>query len=249
MGGNRMHFIEIDLRLLAQSPLYIGTGHGFGGILDGTVVKDAYRVGDQLRPRVCLPGSTLKGRLRHYFQHARQLLPHLSRPHNERTCRQQLSAQCCAECRVFGSKLRQGQFRFPDAPLLPELTTLDGNALTVLQITQRTGTRLSRSRRVVKEKHLYTIEAATEVLAFKTTINGEMGLATLNTDALNAPEVVLMLLACRLMERIGGFKTVGLGKVKTTVEQVRVNGQASLNGQEDVDGRLRSLWVEGSENP
>jgi|GEM_PF-1926791 len=241
--------VKIDLRLSAQSPLHIGMGLGFGGILDDTVVKNAHRIGERLYPQAYVPGSTLKGRLRHYFQHAQQLLPHLSQTHNQQACRHQALVQCCAECRIFGSKLHQAPFRFPDAALVPELTELSPDAMALLQTMQRTGTRLSRSRRVVKERHLYTIEVASEVLTFQTTISGNVELTSHNADALNASEIALLLLACRLMEQLGGFKTAGLGKVRVTVEQVRVNGQVRLNGQADVDEHLRRFWIEGGGNP
>ena len=215
-----MHRIDITLELQARAPLHVGTGLGFGGVIDDTVAK---RAGASQNEHVYIPGSSLKGRLRYHFRQAARLVSEEALHSDDTRCR----TTPCVECVLFGSEWHQAAFRYSDAKLTDEWLQMPSDVLSEEQTSLRTGIRLSRRRGVVLERHLYTIEAATEVLAFQTTITG--WLEPENGSIVNRADVKWLLLATQQLTMVGGFKTAGLGRVKTQVKDVReVDGDGNV---------------------
>lgn len=207
---------RIDLIVRLETPLNVGTGALTGVFADRPLLKDSLGY-----PYV--PGSTLKGRLRHaYEQVARGLWAEQNRvwPHDCRAptpdamCQRDPDDEAlfCPVCRVFG------------APWLPSRITCDDLALhepaylreerrkaqrNPMPTSLRHGVSLSRRRRVAEEARLYTTEVWLPGAhpAFRGEIRGDV----------ERDELALLSVALSNLTALGGGKTGGLGWC--TIEQ------------------------------
>lgn len=204
--------VQINLKARFATPFSVGTGVLGGTTADKPLLKDAAGV-------PYLPGSALKGLLRHETEKIVRALWG-----DEAVCRSPNSATMCPQnrpqiqpfcpvCRIFGSPWRPSSLRFSD--LKVEMSNREVAKKTDL----RFGVSISRYRNATVEERLYTIEVAStaQALFFQGTIEGYLP----NEEGLRL--LALVLVALRAVEAAGGGKSRGLGSVKleaTTVEPV-----------------------------
>lgn len=206
--------VSVSLRITLETALHIGTGQGLGPMLDDRIVQGPH-------PKVpsadvpLIPGSTLKGRLRHYTH---QILPMTKWPSS--TCNQ-------IEVALFGSTFAPGLLVFNDAHLEPGLVrtiydkqrnNVDLAPYTIL--SARSFVSLSRQRRVALDGHLFRIELAERGLSFAADITGNL------RDPARPALAVLLAAVCD-MTYLGGHKSRGLGACTTTIEHVSLGNQTT----------------------
>lgn len=193
---------SLDLKLTFDGPFNVGSGALGGSLADKPLVRDA-------RGQPVIPGSTLKGRLRHEVERLAPVLlpderPPCTSPVAERMC--QGDQEPCPVCRLFGSPWLPGRLTFSDLVLVdPKFEYPPPGHL-------RYGVGLSRRRRVAEDQLLYTTEVVAPgvPLTFHGTIRGEVD------------EVDMSLLQAGLesLFALGGGKTAGLGwfELEVTIE-------------------------------
>ena len=214
-----LHTIEINLNLTLESPLHVGTGYGLSGFLDAIYVTDA-----QGYPYI--PGSTMKGRLRHYLTNMLSTLGG-----NEATLRN-----------LFGDEKQAGSLYFENFPLSQEwqnliarshphsaMTGLGRNGVDLLS-QKRINVMLSRLRGVALERRLFSVETAPRHLTFAGRVHGRI-----EDDGRFAgqfpQDVVLLAAAIRALTHIGGRKSRGLGRARLAPDRDLLldNGAVSLD--------------------
>jgi CRISPR/Cas system CSM-associated protein Csm3 (group 7 of RAMP superfamily) len=207
---------KIDLMIRLETPFSIGTGALTGVFADRPLLKDSLGY-------PYLPGSALKGKLRHaYEQVARGLWAERNRPwpHDCRAptpdamCQRDPDdrASFCPVCRVFGAPWLPSRITCSDlmlhepAFLREERRRAERNPLPT---SLRHGVSLSRRRRVAEEARLYTTEVWMPggQPAFRGEVRGD----------LERDELALLTVALENLVALGAGKTGGLGWC--TVEQ------------------------------
>lgn len=202
---------KIDLIIRFDTPFNIGTGALTGVFADRPLLKDPLGY-------PYIPGSTLKGKLRHvYEQIARGLWAEQGRdwPHDchapmpDGMCQRDPDdrAAFCPVCRVFGAPWLNSRIVCNDL-LLHEPTFLrearqraDRNPVST---TLRPGVSLSRRRRVAEEARLYTTEVW--LPGTKPAFRGEIW------GNIERQELGLLIAALDNLIALGGGKTGGLGR-------------------------------------
>ena len=184
---------RLDLELTFDGPLSVGSGALGGSLADKPLIRDA-------RGQPVIPGSTLKGRLRHEVECLAPVLlpdarPPCSSPVAEHMC--QGDQEPCPVCRLFGSPWHPGRLIFGDLELVAP--KFDGPPPGQL----RYGVGIARRRRVAEDQLLYSTEviAPGVPLTFKGAISGNVDEADL--DLLRA--------GLESLFALGGAKTAGLG--------------------------------------
>lgn len=151
--------VEIDLRVIFKTPFCIGSGAMADSLAHKPTLKDAHRL-------PVLPGSALKGRLRHECERIVRSLTNDDNavchgPLPENMCPldparlDRSDREACPVCQVFGSPwlpsaLRLGDLRWILAEELAE------EPLPATEL--RYGVSLRRARRVAEEDRLFTVE-------------------------------------------------------------------------------------------
>lgn len=194
--------IELRLTIELQSPLHIGSGFGAGQRLDDTIVQGPHPLIEGSSGLPYIPGSSLKGRLRH---HARTLAESLGwSPGSERT---QVEAQ------LFGYADSPGRLQFRDAHLadlaLARAISGQGGAEPLppwLVRSERSFVGLS-PRRVAAAQRLFRIEMAEPTLRFDTQISGNLP----GPEGAARRSLALLIAAARALTHLGGHKGRGLG--------------------------------------
>lgn len=200
--------VEIEVVVSFATPFNVGTGALAGSRADKPMIKDAWRV-----PYV--PGSTLKGRLRHECERLVRTLTGddlavCRGPQPETMCPNLANVTGgppCPVCRIFGRPGRPGIFAFSDLALLSDLHPQPDDR-AALRTDSRFGVSLSRRRRVAKEDLLYTTEVwsrGPDTLIFEGTIEGQIA----GSDDLW--QVALLLAGLRSLLALGGGRSRGLG--------------------------------------
>lgn len=216
-----MTHVKLELNIKTQSPLHIGSGLGWAGIVDRTVVRNGAKA-------AYIPGSTLKGKVRYHCER-------LARRLNEKlTCGNSIckTDKRCIICRLFGSPFMPGSLTFHDALLVEEL----GGELAKSHLNTRTNVQISRARRVALEQHLFTSEHAVPQLLFTSTVEGN--LPAKSTEGLvddDLPfEIWLLLSGIRLVEMLGGGCSRGSGSCLITPQKLQV-------GENDLTATIERL--------
>lgn len=179
--------VEISLRITSQSSIAVGAGGSAGARVDRSIVRDAWG-------RPTIPGSQLKGRLRHA---AEQILRALDEPvpaHFDDEADNLIRA-------IFGSPEHASPLFFHDLPC--DITpATDGDARNLSRV--RPSVALSRRRRTAEESLLMIQEVAAEGLVFaaERAISGALA---------DERHLALLWAALRLTDRWGGGKSRGLG--------------------------------------
>jgi len=208
---------RIDLVVRLKTPFNISTGALTGVFADRPLLKDSLGY-----PYV--PGSALKGKLRHiYEQVARGLWAEQGRdwPHDchaptpDAMCQRDPgdATSFCPVCRVFGAPWLPSRIVCEDltlhepAYLREERRRAEPNPLPT---ALRHGVSLSRRRRVAEEARLYTTEVWMPGAkpAFRGKIRGDVG----------QKDLALLSVALDNLTALGGGKTGGLGWCE--IEQV-----------------------------
>lgn len=192
--------IEIDLTVTFEAPFNVGTGAMAGLPTDRPTITSA-------RDRPYVPGSSLKGRLRHTCEQLLRALSddplaacHAPVPDTMCPLNEYWLGRFCPICRIFGSPHRAGPLLFSDLQW-----TLAGTVDPYTTIRQHVSIR--RSRRVAEPQRLFDIEVfgpqpLTEMAG---TINGRLPYA--DNQALAA----LLLGGLRMVNALGGGRSAGLG--------------------------------------
>jgi hypothetical protein len=196
--------VVIELQITLLSSLHIGTGLGRGQILDDTVVAGPHPLAPEAAPLPYIPGSSLKGRLRHSL---RLLAPALGLQTDGRLRE--------IEKRLFGFPERPGGLLFADAHIAdPRLA----RSLSAPAMARRTA-RSERSfvgltpRRVAADERLFRIELAEHDLVFAARLSG-----TLPRESARA-DVGLLLAAAYDLTHLGGHKGRGLGACRVSAPE------------------------------
>jgi CRISPR/Cas system CSM-associated protein Csm3 (group 7 of RAMP superfamily) len=145
--------IEIEVRLIFDTPPNVGSGAQAGTLADRAFIKD--RNGWPY-----IPATTLKGQLRHAVERVAQGMGHEVCDTHHHMCRE---GTVCPVCAIFGSPWIAGRLRFENLELNgPEELMEHLNKLRREKRHPRTGWRygvaLSRCRGVAEDALLYTTE-------------------------------------------------------------------------------------------
>lgn len=219
--------LELSYEVKLETPLHCGSGFA-RGILDRAVVRDGF--GD-----LYIPGSTIKGRMRHAAEVlAQQLELHAClAPWPGDPAQKDQRGMChgpslCSVCLLFGAPSRGERLFFDDCKLVDDQRkTLFGQYVDTpqegrryfprFQTWERTQVMLDRQRRVAATAHLFTSEFGVRHLTFVGHITGYLPDALPNTDV--KPEAFL-LAAMRLVESLGGDRSRGVGHCRLEPNQL-----------------------------
>jgi CRISPR/Cas system CSM-associated protein Csm3 (group 7 of RAMP superfamily) len=187
--------MEIDVKLVFETPVNIGSGAQVSTFADRAMIKDA-------RGWPYIPASALKGRLRHAIE---QLLAGLG----QSVCRSPIpDAMCktspCPVCQLMGSPWIEGRLFFENLPLTGPQAIVEARKDPSHPGTEtRTGVSLGRRRKVAAEGLLYTTELFRPgvKLEFSGKIRGRITL----------DQAALVVAGLRSIPALGGGKTGGLG--------------------------------------
>jgi len=182
--------LTAKIKLVFRHQYHIGSGGAVAGFVDKHIIRD-------YKGRLVIPGSTLKGQLRH---NAVLILPHL--PWYER-CSGDDHCQCII-CRNFGKGgYTPGRLFFYD---LVQNSQYDN-------VVIKTGVGINRKTRTGQHKALFMLEAGSSPAigddfgGFNGTVEGMVPAD--DVDRLAG----LLYMAFRMIEAIGGEKSRGLGTV------------------------------------
>lgn len=224
----RTERIHIAYQLMFASAFHFGTG-----LRDGLINRVVARDADGL---LYVPGSTLKGVLRERCEQVAGVfdLPVLD-SHTADWREATTDIDPCT--RIFGSRFHPGHLYFDDAQMIDEDRTLfratgDGALRDAefknWQTEGRTQVSMSRATGTAQHGRLFTSEYGLCDLRFRGQVTGVLTGVSLQWTGLRAGTYPLLLLLVGLLslDRIGGSKSTGAGKVTCTVEQLSVDGQA-----------------------
>jgi CRISPR/Cas system CSM-associated protein Csm3 (group 7 of RAMP superfamily) len=187
--------IQIDLSLQFTGAFNVGSGTAGGSLAQRPLLKD-------WRGLPYLPGSSLKGRLRHTCKQLAEGLKQAScaDPRAEVMCPNGPSGdKPCPICRLFGSPAFPGPLVFSDLILAePEFLTRNPPPTSL-----RYGVGISRYRRVAEDDLLYSTEVFLPggPVIFKGSISGQI----------DEPDLGLLVAGLEMLATLGSGKTAGLG--------------------------------------
>jgi CRISPR/Cas system CSM-associated protein Csm3 (group 7 of RAMP superfamily) len=213
-----MQPFRVDLAITVETALSVGGSGTLGTLADKNLLRDGW-------DRLILPGSQLKGRLRHACEAlARSLYPDepvCRSPRPELLCPQDPTIPAgpdgqvkCLVCSMFGSTYWPSPLRFhnliydPDYPLAP------AERRERFDIPQdlRPGVGLERRRRVAQEKILFLIE--TSLPGTQPVFQADGAIEGLLPSSRHAALLLAGLQECR---RWGAIKSRGLGWTSVAV--------------------------------
>jgi CRISPR/Cas system CSM-associated protein Csm3 (group 7 of RAMP superfamily) len=224
-----MTMIELELELATQTAFHVGSGEGLGRLIDRTVLRTATgRVaGSGAVGRLpYLPGSTLKGLIRH---RCRQLASAL----RLRACTvPPCTSDLCIMCRLFGSSYTASQLYFADALPSCEWARVLGqeSPLSASSSAARTSVAITRAFRTAKPQALFTVECAPASVVLKAQIAGAVDTRPVDGGARLPPEIWLLCAGILWLDRVGGSRSRGFGHVEVTITRLALNG-AALSGE------------------
>lgn len=186
--------LAIDLSVRTLSALAVGAGGSANARVDRSIVRDAWG-------RPIIPGSQLKGRLRHAVE---QLLAAMGEPVPRHFDDESASAVRA----IFGSPGHPSPLRFHDLPCT--ITPAEPYGVEARALRQvRPAVALSRRRRTAEDNLLMVQELAADGLVFaaESAVVGHLD---------DERHVALLWAAARLVDRWGGGKSRGLGWAEVT---------------------------------
>ncbi len=207
--------IEIDVKLIFDTPPNIGSGAQVGTMADRAFIKarDGWPY---------IPATAFKGQLRHMVEQIVRGSGKAVCDTHHNMCRER--ALACPVCAIFGSPWIPGCLRFVDLNLAgPEELVKQRKEKRYPQTSSRYGVAISRRRGVAEDALLYTTELFMPgvPLVFAGTLAG----------AITQCEAAWVVAGLRLLPALGRAKSAGLGYLKAE-SVVRLNGkvldQASL---------------------
>jgi CRISPR-associated protein Csm3 len=216
------------------TPLHVGSGRPeveLGGV-ELPVLTDP-------EGRPYIPGSSLKGRVRTEAEKiARQKGMYVCKPPKvEDMCGSSKRSldEFCICCRIFGTAGKAGglsvasKVKFRDAYPLSKVETL----------LERTGIAIDREKGTVATGALYTIQAVPAGVKFSLEIVCEN---------ISEDELKLLKAALKSVEdsALGGSSSRGFGKVRISIDKVRVRTAGYYLGEEDeqvLEGDALKRWL------
>lgn len=214
----------IDVRLIFQTPLNIGSGAQQGTLADRAMIKD-------YRDWPYVPASALKGKLRHAVEQVVRGMGVAVCDTHHKMCRQEPG---CPVCQVFGSPWLPGRLRFARLELAgPDwlVERLERRRVPP-KTTQRYGVALSRRRGVAEDALLYTTELFEP--GVELVFHGQL------VGDLTPPQVALVLAGLKLLPALGRGKSGGLGWFRVEAE-VSGPGTEGLNTPAGVRAALETF--------
>lgn len=205
--------LNVGLTLLIDTALSVGTGGSAGVLADKTIVRT------QLGALI-LPGSHLKGRLRHACEALARAkgLPVCRAPRPEAMCPHAVGvAAPCVICRLFGSPGYPGPLTFSDL-VYRGLVGEDRLRPPVL----RPGVSISRRRRTAEESRLFQIE--TSPPGGHVYFDRADAIYGWLPDDEALPLTQLLLAGIAFVQQWGGGKSRGLGWATATAH-ARLDGE------------------------
>ena len=195
-----MSKVRIDYDIILHSPLHIGTGEGFAGIIDKKTLS--HKQADKRLPIVF--GHSIKGIMKDEFQKLHSIIG------KKNDYLEQL----------FGTAEQQGSLFFSPWKLNEDLKkSLDDKTNLIFDV--KAGNQIVRGRRVAKSEHLFTHEMVQNHLLLEGDITGTMN-ESATIDGL--PESLFYLLfSLYSIKRIGGKRRSGLGSISIRVKKVEVD--------------------------
>lgn len=197
--------VEIGLTVTFETPPSVGAGGVTGTVADKVVTRDA-------RGRFIIPGSQLKGKLRHACEQllrsrgvdlCRPPRPDEMCPHAEGV------TSPCLLCAIFGSPAVRSRLRFHD---------LTAKAADLPDETLRAMVSLNRRRRTAEAGRLFLVETAPNLAGLRFE-NAEAITGHLSADS----HAHLLLAGLRLLFAWGGGASRGLGWGRLE-EEARLDG-------------------------
>lgn len=198
--------ITIDVTLIFETPLNVGSGAQRGTLADRAMIKD-----DRGWPYV--PASALKGRLRHAVEQIAAGLGYRVCDTHSKMCRD--SKDPCPVCRIFGAPWVPGRLRFERLALSGPQELIDSLERASKQryppTSHRYGVAISRRRGVAEENLLFTTELFEPgtPLAFSGTLRG--------LEDLEPRDAALLVAGLRALPALGRGKSGGLGWMSAEV--------------------------------
>jgi len=232
----RIDRIHLAYTLTFVTPFHFGTGLR-EGLLDRTVVRDSGKY-------LYVPGSTLKGTVREHCERLARLYEEDDSDertrvvdlYDEKKALWGLSQTNTMITRIFGSQQQPGHLFFNDARLSDEeRTTFDGGEQAnqdtegkykSAQTDIYTQVRLDRPTRTAVAGALFTSEFGVRNLAFEGSIEGWLECTPIKSIPEGPTYSLLLFLAgLRLLDAIGGNKSVGKGRCDLAITSLTVNGK------------------------
>jgi CRISPR/Cas system CSM-associated protein Csm3 (group 7 of RAMP superfamily) len=214
--------VQIDLAITMYTPLCVGAAGSSGGLADKALLRDGWN-------RPIIPGSQLKGRLRHACERVAASMgaPICAAPRAETMCpyapgqviarlarepldlaRAEGPRHQCVVCALFGSPIYFSTLAFDDLASTPPGQKFPPQAPYEAFERLRPGVGLDRRRRTAQEEVLYLVETTEAGARFTGAIRGRW----LGTPAAEVRALVGLLIAgLRLATRWGGGSSRGLG--------------------------------------
>jgi len=207
--------MEIEVRLIFDTPPNIGSGAQVGTLADRAFIKD--RNGWPY-----IPATTLKGQLRHVVERVARGMGRVVCDTHHQMCRDETTA--CPACAIFGSPWIPGRLCFEDLELKEpqDLARQRQLGKRAPRTDWRYGVSLSRRRRVAEDALLYTTELFMPgvPLTFEGVLTGPL-------DEVGAAWVVAGL---QFLAAVGRAKSTGLGWLQAEA-QVLSDGQVLNNAR------------------
>jgi CRISPR/Cas system CSM-associated protein Csm3 (group 7 of RAMP superfamily) len=234
--------IRIAYRLEALSGVLIGaTAEALSIGIDRTTIRrrkvsttpaEGNSPNVETEPEAIIPGSTLKGKIRHECERILSALGQkiCRAPRAEMMCPHSTIADIggkhCAVCQFFGGPSLQSRLFFSDA--IVNDATLGRAAFRV-----QAGVSLSRRRRTAEHGRLYYIEHGVEGLIYEGAIDGYLD------NDLADQQVALLIAALKRLVAVGSGKSRGLGWTKTEILAIEFDGREISKEQ------LQKIYREG----
>lgn len=230
--------ITIDpIKIVMQSTLHIGAGHG-RGLIDNAVVRDH-------DGQVYIPGSSFKGKVREACEllAKSQDLDVCQAPNPRYMCGSPeapvpAQQQPCIVCRIFGAPGGSSEewlgLYWDNAYLDPAIQQAVGkrNKAGKGQLAlsySRTQAGMSRARGTAHEGLLFTSEFAAEQLTFQTRLTGCLPLTLVADQPERYYETILLVAGLKLVETLGGSGSRGAGRCRIELpERIRIHPQESV---------------------
>lgn len=210
--------ILVQVRVTLDTPINVGSGVSGDIFTNKAMVKD--HAGLPL-----IPGSSLKGRLRHHCEQLASSLGLEPRPCGspvaEAMCQPDPDkgdaiAQLCPACRLFGSPWYPGPLAFSDFVLVEPAFLRESQAYA--RTTVRSGVGISRRRRVAEDRLLYTTEVFQpgNILIMEGEIGGQLQ---------NEQDLALLVASLDALFTLGSNKTRGMGWCRLELQAQAYDGE------------------------
>lgn len=221
--------IEYSIEFL--TPFHFGSGLS-SGMIDRTVRRDR-------NGYLIIPATTIKGVLRDTVVRLLNICKSLNF-FNETVVkifddddRLKLYKQRSVIDRIFGSSVNEGTLYFEAARMnqnsVEFVSEGEGDFLVpanYLQTQQRTQTRIMRQTKTVAAGALFKSEYGNPLLTFEGKISGQLEgikIGIVEDHEMNY-EFLILLCALKMMDRIGGNKSIGMGTISTILQKIFING-------------------------